>query len=141
MTQLRELYRCEVCGNVVEIVNEGQPALVCCDQPMKKLEAKTEDEGQEKHVPVVEDEGSATCTCDSCGEDNVCIKVKVGSTEHPMTDEHYIKCIEVLTKDSVLRKELKPGDKPEAHFCCVSKDDIAEVREFCTVHMLWKNSV
>lgn len=125
MTQLREIYRCEVCGNVIEIVNEGQPALVCCNQPMVKLEAKTEDTGQEKHVPVIE-------------EGDCCIKVKVGSVEHPMEEKHYIKCIEVLTADQVLRAELKPGQKPEAEFC-VKKEDVVEVREFCTVHMLWKS--
>ncbi|MBD3296421.1 MAG: hypothetical protein GF392_03550, partial [Candidatus Omnitrophica bacterium] len=124
--------------NVVEIVNEGQPALVCCDQPMEKLEPRTEDKGQEKHVPVVDETGKAECSCDTCGDENVCIKVKVGSNEHPMEEDHYIKFIEVLTKNEVLRKELKPGMKPEAHFCCVSREDIVEVREFCTVHMLWK---
>jgi superoxide reductase len=138
MTELRQLYRCDVCGNVVEILNEGQPALVCCDQPMEKMSAKTEDQGQEKHVPVVEETGRAECSCDSCGGDNVCIKVKVGSDEHPMEEEHYIKFIEVMTGEKVLRKELEPGMKPEAHFCCVAKDDIKEVREFCNVHMLWK---
>ena len=125
MTQLRELYRCEICGNVVEITHEGAPSLVCCGQPMKKLEAKTQDEGLEKHVPVIE-------------ETECCVKVKVGSVEHPMEEKHYIKFIEVLTKDQVLRAELKPGKKPEADFC-VSKSDIVGVREFCTVHMLWKS--
>jgi len=124
MTQLRELYRCEICGNVVEIAHEGAPSLVCCGQPMGKLEAKTEDAGLEKHVPVIEDA--------DCG-----ILVKVGSVEHPMEEKHFIKFIEVLTKDKVLRAELKPGQKPEACFCA-SKDDVVEVREFCTVHMLWK---
>jgi superoxide reductase len=138
MTKLRELYRCEICANVVEVAHEGAPALVCCEQPMKKLEAKTKDEGLEKHVPVVEEEGKTTCSCEACGEGNVCIKVKVGSVAHPMEEKHHIKFIEVLTKDKVLRAELKPGDKPEAHFCCVSMDDIVEIREFCNVHMLWK---
>jgi len=124
MTGLREIYRCEICGNVIEIVNEGAPALVCCEKPMVKLEAKAEDQGQEKHVPVVEELESG-------------IKVKVGSIEHPMEEAHYIKFIEILTKDKVVRVELKPGDKPEADLC-ISKADIVEVREFCTVHMLWK---
>jgi len=126
MTQLRELYRCEICGNVVEIVHEGATSLVCCGQPMGKLEAKTEDVGQEKHVPVVEvTEGK--------------ILVKVGSIEHPMEEKHYIKFIEILTGDKVFRAELKPGQKPEAEFCaCVPESDIIEVREFCTVHGLWK---
>ena len=125
MTQLRELYRCEICGNVVEIAHEGAPALVCCGKPMVKLEAKTEDEGQEKHVPVIEETDSG-------------IKVKVGSVEHPMEDKHYIKFIEILLKDKIMRKELKPGQAPEAE-CCAPKSDVIETREFCTVHGLWKN--
>jgi superoxide reductase len=125
MTQLRELYRCEICANVVEIAHEGATSLVCCGQPMGKLDAKTQDEGKEKHVPVIE-------------ETECCVKVKVGSAEHPMEEKHYIKFIEVLTKNQVLRAELKPGQKPEADFC-VAKSDIIEVREFCTVHMLWKS--
>ncbi len=125
MTDLREIYRCEICGNVVEIINEGQPALVCCNQPMVKLESKTEDMGSEKHVPVVE-------------EINNGIKVKVGSVEHPMEEKHYIKCIEVLTQGKIVRAELKPGQNPEVEFC-VKKSEVVEVREFCTIHGLWKS--
>lgn len=124
MTDLRDIYKCELCGHVVEIINEGEP-LVCCGKPMVKLEAKSKDEGQEKHVPVVEE--------NDCG-----ITVKVGSIEHPMEEKHYIKFIEVLTEGQVLRVELKPGQKPEAEFCCVKPNDILEVREYCTVHNLWK---
>ncbi|MCK4518975.1 MAG: desulfoferrodoxin [Candidatus Omnitrophica bacterium] len=125
MTRLRELYRCDICGDVIEIVSEGAPALVCCNQPMKKLEAKTEDEGSEKHVPVVEDGDRG-------------IKVKIGSVEHPMEEKHYIKFIEVLTEDRIDRVELKPGQAPEANFC-MAKSDVLEVREFCTIHGLWKS--
>ena len=132
MTKLRELYRCEICGNVVEITHEGAPALVCCEQPMTKLAAKTADEGKEKHVPVVEETDTCSCGSESCG-----VRIQVGSVEHPMEEKHYIKFIEVLTADNVLRAELKPGMKPVAEFC-VKKEDIIEVREFCTVHMLWK---
>ena len=124
MTELREIYYCSKCGNVVEILQEGAPSLVCCGEDMKKLEAQTADMTVEKHVPVIEENGSG-------------IKVKVGSTEHPMADDHYIKFIEVMTDSQVLRAELKPGQKPEAGFP-VSKDDVTEAREFCNVHMLWK---
>ncbi|HBG62394.1 MAG: desulfoferrodoxin [Omnitrophica WOR_2 bacterium GWF2_38_59] len=124
MTLLREIYHCSVCGNVVEVVNEQAGELKCCEKPMNKLSAKKEDAGQEKHVPVVE-------------ETNGCIKVKVGSLEHPMLKEHHIKFIEVLTADQVHRAELKPGQKPEAKFC-VKKSDVVEVREWCNVHGLWK---
>lgn len=125
MTELRELYRCSVCGNVVEIASEGASSLVCCNQPMVKLQAKTEEEGQEKHVPVIEELDKG-------------IKVKVGSIQHPMEEKHYIKFIEVLTKEKIMRVELRPGQVPEAK-CCSSKQDVIEVREFCTIHGLWKN--
>ncbi|MCD4670510.1 MAG: desulfoferrodoxin [Actinomycetia bacterium] len=125
MTKLREFYHCEICGNIVEIVHEGASSLVCCGKPMIKLEAKTEDQGQEKHVPIIEETDSG-------------FTVRVGSVEHPMEDEHYIEFIEVLAKGKVLRKELKPGQAPEAEFC-ESKSDIIEVREHCSVHGLWKN--
>lgn len=124
MTRLREVYRCNICGNVVEILNEGAPDLHCCGQPMEELKAKTEDEGQEKHVPVISSTASG-------------VTVKVGSIEHPMEEKHYIKFIEVLTTDTVLKAELRPGDAPVAEFY-VDKDAITEVREYCTVHMLWK---
>ena len=126
MTNLREIYKCEVCGNVVEIIHQGQPALKCCEQAMIKLEAKTEDTGNEKHVPIIEESEKG-------------ITVKVGSVEHPMLEEHYIKCIEILTDKKVYRKELNPGDIPEATFCCLTKDMVVEVREYCTIHGLWKN--
>ncbi|MBW6516013.1 MAG: desulfoferrodoxin [Candidatus Cloacimonetes bacterium] len=124
MTVLRELYYCEICHNLVEIVQEGQTALVCCGQDMSKLVAKTEDQGLEKHVPVVEKSDNG-------------VLVKVGSVEHPMEEKHHIKFIEVLTKNMVYRAELKPGDKPQAFFP-VKFDDITEVREFCNIHSLWK---
>jgi len=125
MTNLREVYQCAVCGNVIEVVNNAAGELVCCNQPMNKLEPKTEDQGKEKHVPVVEGK--------DCG-----VKVKVGDTAHPMEDAHYIKFIEILTDNKVIRAELKPGDDPAACFS-ILKGEIKEVREFCTVHGLWKS--
>ncbi len=126
MTQLREVYYCEKCGNVVEVLNEGAPALVCCGVPMEKLEAKTEDASTEKHVPFVQEvEGG--------------VLVKVGQNQaHPMLENHYIKFIEVLRKDKVCRLELKPNDKPEGFFP-VKKEDIIEVREWCNLHGFWKS--
>lgn len=125
MTQLREIYQCNICGNVVEIIKEGAPALVCCEQKMEKLEAKTQDVGLEKHVPVIEELEKG-------------VKVKVGSVEHPMEEKHYIKFIELLTNERVCRIELKPGQKPEAVFGA-SRQNIIEAREYCTLHGLWKN--
>lgn len=123
--QLRDLYYCQICKNVVELLYTGAPALVCCGQDMEKLEAKTKDEGLEKHVPIIEETESG-------------ILVKVGSIEHPMEEKHYIAFIEVLSKDKVYRVELKPGDKPEALFP-IKADQVEEAREFCNVHMLWRS--
>lgn len=125
MTNLRELYHCTVCGNVVEVVNTGATSLVCCNKPMEKLVAGSTDASREKHVPVIEAaEGG--------------IKVKVGSAPHPMEEKHFIRFIEVLTKDQVLRAELAPNQLPEAFFL-VKADEVTEVREYCTVHGLWKH--
>lgn len=126
MTKLRELYKCSICGNVVEVIHPGAPALVCCHQPMEKLEAKAEDTGKEKHVPVIEASGAG-------------ILVKVGSVEHPMEEKHSIRFIEVLTKDQVLRAELTPGQKPAAEFS-VTPEEVVEVREYCNLHGLWKTN-
>ncbi|GAB6156414.1 desulfoferrodoxin [Desulfosporosinus burensis] len=125
MTNLRELYVCSICGNVVEVVHTGATALVCCNKPMDKLEAGTKDASLEKHVPVIEivSEG---------------IKVKVGSVAHPMEEKHFIRFIEVLTKDQVLRAELAPNQAPEAIFKLAKSDDVVEVREYCNIHGLWK---
>ncbi len=123
MTVLRELYKCNVCGNVVEVVHEGANALVCCDKPMNKLEAKTQDQGHEKHVPIIKEvEGG--------------VVVEVGGTHHPMEEKHYIKFIEVLTADKVLRAELNPTEPPRAEFK-ISVDEVLEAREYCNLHGLW----
>ncbi len=122
--KLRDIYKCNVCGNVVEVIYGNTESLVCCGEDMEKLEAKTEDYTVEKHVPMVEetDEG---------------VEVIVGSTLHPMEEKHYITSIEVLTADKVLRAELKPGEEPKAEFA-VDKEEIEDVREYCNVHGLWK---
>ena len=122
MTKTREIYRCAVCGNVVEVLNPGA-TLSCCGQPMTLLDGKTTDGAAEKHVPVVDRMAGG-------------YRVTVGSVEQPMVEGHYIQWIELLTPTEVLRKELKPGDKPEAIF----KTDATEVaaREYCNLHGLWK---
>jgi len=124
MTQVREIYYCKLCKNLIEMLQPGAGGVVCCGQPMILLKANSFDAANEKHVPVIEDKGDS-------------IHVTVGSVEHPMTDEHYIVFIECLTENRVYRKELKPGQKPSACFP-VRKDDVLEVREFCNLHMLWK---
>ncbi len=126
MTKLRDIYYCEICGNVVEIFNQGAPALVCCGEEMKKLEAKTEDASTEKHVPYVEEKDEG-------------VLVKVGKNlAHPMEEKHYIKFIEVHTKDKVCKAELNVGDAPEAWFP-IKKQDITKAREWCNVHGLWES--
>ena len=123
MTELNEIYRCEVCGNVVEVVHAGVGQLVCCGQPMKKMVENTVDASKEKHVPVVERT-----------EDG--ILVKVGSVPHPMIAEHYIEWIEVVANGRIMRAHLKPGMAPEAWFKC--SGDVFTVREYCNLHGLWK---
>ncbi len=123
MTTLRSLYYCKHCKNLVEVVQAGGGELVCCGEAMTLLKANTTEAANEKHIPVIEETPTG-------------IKVTVGSVEHPMTEEHYIVFIEVLTENEVIRKELKPGMKPQAEFN-VKKSDVLEVREFCNLHMLW----
>jgi superoxide reductase len=124
MTNRAEIYKCGICGNIVEVLHTGDGQLVCCGQPMTLLDPKTEDEGQEKHVPVIEKTETG-------------IKVKVGSIQHPMEEAHYIEFIEAMSDDVILRKYLNPGDLPEAEF--KGLDENVTVREHCTVHGLWKS--
>jgi len=125
MTKLREIYKCEICGNVVEVLHTGVGELVCCGQPMKLMEEKSEDSSIEKHVPYIEKTEKG-------------IVVKVGQNEeHPMTNEHYIEWIQVIADDISHRKFLKPGDKPRAEF--EVKADEIEAREYCNIHGLWKS--
>lgn len=123
MTQLNEIYRCEVCGNIVEIVHASSGTLVCCDQPMTLLKENTTDAATEKHVPVIEKSGNS-------------VTVKVGSVEHPMLAEHYIEFIELIADGKIYRKFLKPGDKPVATFEVTANELTA--REYCNLHGLWK---
>lgn len=123
MTNVNEVYKCNVCGNIVEVLHAGVGQLVCCGQPMELLKEKTEDEGKEKHVPVTEKTENG-------------VKVKVGSVPHPMEEDHHIEWIEVIADDKVYRKFLKPGEKPEAEF--EIKAENIEAREYCNVHGLWK---
>ncbi len=103
MTKLNEIYRCEVCGNIVEVVHANAGELVCCGQPMKLLVENTVDAATEKHVPVIEKSDST-------------ITVKIGSVPHPMIPEHYIEFIEIIADGKTCNKHLNPGDNPEAEF-------------------------
>ena len=123
MTKRLQIYKCEVCGNIVEVLHEGAGELVCCGQPMKLLVENTVDAALEKHVPVVEKTAAG-------------IKVKVGSVAHPMEEKHYIEWIEVIADGEVYRQFLRPGEAPEATFDL--KAPGVEAREYCNVHGLWK---
>lgn len=123
MAEKLQVYKCMVCGNIVEVLHSGDGELVCCGEPMKKLVAKTTDEGREKHVPMIErvDDG---------------IKVKVGSVPHPMEEKHYIEWIEILADGKAYRQFLNPGDAPQAEFGIEASAVTA--REHCNIHGLWE---
>jgi superoxide reductase len=122
--KLGEVYKCNVCGNIVMAIHEGGGDLVCCGEDMILMKENTVDAAVEKHVPVWTRDGDK-------------ITVKVGSVAHPMEEKHYIEWIEVMVGDTVLTKLLKPGQAPEAEFCiCGLKGDVS-VREYCNIHGLW----
>jgi superoxide reductase len=123
MTEQLQVYKCEVCGIVVEVLEGGAGEPVCCGQPMTLMPERTADEGREKHVPVVER------TPDG-------IRVKVGSVPHPMERKHFIQWIEVLADGRSHRRFLAPGRPPEADFAIRAEN--ATVRELCNLHGLWK---
>ncbi len=122
-TKQLEVYKCEICGNIVEVLHEGKGELVCCGQPMKLQVENTVDASKEKHVPAVEK------TADG-------IKVQVGSVEHPMEEKHYIEWIQLIADGKAYRQFLKPGEKPVAVFKVDANS--FTVREYCNLHGLWK---
>jgi len=125
MTKPLEIYKCMVCGNIVEVFHEAEADLSCCGENMKLQDEKTADITTEKHVPYIEKTDGG-------------YKIRIGETvDHPMTEEHYIEWIEVIADGKVYREHLKPGDKPEAFFK-IEADKII-VREYCNIHGLWKN--
>jgi superoxide reductase len=123
MAEKMAIYKCELCGNIVEVLHGGKGELVCCGEAMKLYKENTVDAAKEKHVPVVEK------TADG-------FKVKVGSVAHPMEEKHYIEWIEIIADGKAYRQFLNPGDVPEAVF----QIDAAQVtaREYCNLHGLWK---
>ena len=118
-----EIYKCSICGNMVEVTHVGGGELVCCGLPMQNLISKTEDQGSEKHVPVIEKTETG-------------IKVKVGEVPHPMEPDHYIEWIEILADEKSYKKFLKPGVPAEAEFCIKAEE--YTVREYCNLHGLWQ---
>lgn len=128
MTKKHGIYRCNVCGNVVELVRAGAGTLVCCGQPMELLVEKQDEMLNEKHVPEVK-------------IDNGTVNVKVGSVSHPMESGHYIEWIEVVCSGNTFRKFLAPGEKPEASFLIQDSGNSpkTDARAFCNIHGLWKS--
>lgn len=124
MTKRLQVYKCEVCGNMVEMIHAGVGELVCCGQPMKLMQENTVDAAKEKHVPVIEKTAEG-------------IKVKVGSVAHPMEEKHYIEWIQIISDGEACRKFLKPGVVPEVFFPL--KVDNVTAREYCNLHGLWKS--
>ena len=123
MTERLQIYKCEICGNIVEVLHEGKGELVCCGQPMTLLEANTVDAAQEKHVPVIAKTANG-------------VTVKIGSAPHPMEEKHHIEWIEIIADGKAYRQFLKPGDAPEATFNITA--DKIDAREHCNIHGLWK---
>ena len=123
MTAARQVYKCNVCGNIVEVLDIGEGELVCCDEPMQLQAENTVDAAREKHVPVIEKVDGG-------------VKVKVGSVAHPMEDKHWIEWIEVIADGKSCRQFLEPGQAPEAVFVITGEQITA--REYCNLHGLWK---
>lgn len=123
MAKQLEIYKCNLCGNLIEVMQGGDGELVCCGEPMKLMAEGTTDGAAEKHVPVIEKTGSG-------------YKVKVGSVAHPMEEKHWIQWIELVADGISYTRFLKPGDAPEAEFC-ISGSNVA-AREYCNLHGHWK---
>ena len=124
MTSMQEIYKCNECGNIVEVMHTGVGELVCCDEPMELMTENTVDASREKHVPVVE-------------EQNGKVKVKVGSVPHPMEEKHYMEWIEIIDGEKSRRIFLKPTDEPEAEFECSGGN--IKARAYCNIHGLWSS--
>jgi superoxide reductase len=123
MAQKLEVFKCEICGNIVEVLHGGKGDLVCCGKPMKLFKENTVDAAKEKHLPVIEK-----------GPEG--IKVKVGGVPHPMEEKHYIEWIEILVDGKAYRQFLDPGQAPEAFFNV--RGEGVSAREYCNLHGLWK---
>ena len=120
-----KFYRCEHCGNIITFVHSAGVPVMCCGQKMTELVPGTADGAAEKHVPVVEVQGST-------------VQVKVGSVEHPMLPEHFIQFIAIETKHGSQIKYLQPGEKPQASFVLADGDQLVAAYEYCNLHGLWK---
>jgi superoxide reductase len=122
MTELLQVYKCEICGNIVEMLHAGDGELNCCGQAMKLFKENTVDAAKEKHVPVKEAVAGG-------------LKVKVGAVPHPMEEKHYIEWVEITSGEKTYKQFLKPGQAPEAVFPVEGE---WTAREYCNLHGLWK---
>jgi len=125
MTKINQIYRCPVCGNIVEVLHAGGGELVCCGQPMQLLIANTSDGATEKHVPIIEKTETG-------------VFVKVGSIPHPTEEAHYIEFIEIIADAKVYKKFLKPGEEPVASFEIKAENIKAII--YCNIHGLWQSN-
>lgn len=127
MTELMQIYKCEICGNIVEVIHPAGGELVCCGQAMTLLTEQTNETMQEKHKPVIVFEGETKT-------------IRVGAIPHPMENEHYIMFIEAISPDKkyIKRKYLSPHEAPELELKC--KCDTVIARELCNLHGLWSAS-
>ena len=123
-----KFFLCKHCGNLIHMIENSGVSVVCCGTEMKELVANTSDGAKEKHVPVVEGKGKN-------------ITVTVGSTLHPMVEEHFIAWIFVKTNQGSHRKCLKAGGEPIAEFALSEGEKVLEVYEYCNIHGLWKVAV
>ncbi len=124
MAEKLQIYKCQKCGNIVEVLHGGGGTLVCCGEDMTLYSPNTVDAAREKHVPVIEKTAGG-------------LKVKVGSVPHPMDEKHYIEWIEVIADGRAYRQFLNPGDTPEAVFD-IQADSIS-ARAYCNIHGLWQS--
>jgi superoxide reductase len=127
MTEKEQIYRCNICGNMVEVVHLGTGKLVCCGNEMELLDERIGDVGPEKHIPIIEKTDNG-------------VKVKVGSVPHPMEENHCIEWVEIIADNGIYRKVFKPGEKPEAEFD-IDIQGVSQIqaREYCSIHGLWKS--
>jgi superoxide reductase len=127
MVNINDIYKCEICGNIIESVHGGNESLFCCGQAMKKMEPQSGPDGQEKHLPVIEKSGNK-------------IIVKIGSIPHPMIEEHFIEWIEIICGNKVQRTFLHPNDEPVAEFVVADINESITARAYCNIHGLWINA-
>ena len=120
----KQIYKCKVCGNIVESLWNGKPNVFCCGSEMTALTENTVDAAKEKHIPVIERNGNS-------------VTVKVGSVAHPMTPEHYILFIEIVAGDAIFRYDLKEGDTVAEASFLIDAEETISARAYCNLHGLW----